>query len=103
MTKKLITTEGAIGALEITSDNFILLHDYFATVLNVAKDLMEESKKMGEPLSREECAGRVLMVTMMEMEKYASEHEDFIQELLISEQMKVDAKTKSSTLDAMYG
>lgn len=58
---------------------------------------------MGKPLSREECAGRVLMVTMMEMEKYASEHEDFIQELLIAKQMEETAKAKPSILDAMYG
>lgn len=103
MTDNIITTEGAIGALKITTDNFILLHDYFATVLNVAKDLMEESEKMGTPLSREECAGRVLMVTMLEMEKYASEHEDFVQELLISKKMEEANKMRKSYSDTMYG
>ena len=93
------------GVISVRRDHFLLVHDYFAMVLNTALNIMEESMKMGSPLSREECAGRILMVTMLQMEEFSKSNPDAIEEMIVAAQMLEDKTSQRSGLgcDAMYG
>ena len=93
------------GILTVERDHFLLVHDYFAVVLNAAQELAQKSKELGEPLSREECAGRVLMVAMLQMEQFAHENPDTIEEMMMDVKMRDEAvhRNVSHTLDTMYG
>lgn len=90
------------GAISIRAKDFLVVHDYFAEVLNIAQRLSDMSDKVGsEHLSREECAGRILMVTMLQMEKIREENPDLIEELMVAAKM---AETENKRhIDAMYG
>lgn len=93
------------GVIAVRRDHFLLVHDYFAMVLNNAQRLSEESEKMGKPLSREECAGRILMVTMIQMEEFKDSNPDAIEEMIVAAQMQDEQvnRTVSHANDAMFG
>lgn len=96
-----IKMEGMAGLIEIKADEFIALHDFMATVLNTAQDLAKKSEDFGKRLTMEECAGRVLVVTMMEMDKYVQQNPDAIEEMLVSKHLEESRRNSAS--DAMYG
>lgn len=97
-----IDGEKITGAIKIRTKDFIMVHDYFAEILNMAQELSELSETIGdERLSREECAGRLMMVTMMQMETLAHENPDLMEELKIAATMADKAQSKS--IDTMYG
>lgn len=106
MKEKIEENDGKLcGIITVERDHFLLVHDYFAVVLNAAQELAQKSKELGEPLSREECAGRLLMVAMIQMEQYAHENPDSIEEMMMDVKMREAAvhKNVSHTLDTMYG
>ena len=100
-----INDDEVCGVIAVRRDHFLLVHDYFAMVLNHAQRLSDESQKMGKPLSREECAGRILMVTMVQMEEFKDNNPDAIEEMIVAAQMQDDQLNRivSHANDAMYG
>lgn len=90
------------GAIKVPRDHFIVLHDFMAEMLNTAKRLSELSDEVGdEHLSMEECAGRMMVVTVMEMDEYTQKNPEFLEELLVAESLK--DRPKARAIDTMYG
>lgn len=106
MNEKMEMNENEVcGVITVRRDHFLLIHDYFAMVLNNAQKLADESKRMGTPLSREECAGRLMMVAMIQMEEFKEQNPDAIEEMIVAAHMQEDAANRvvSHANDAMYG
>ena len=90
------------ATIRIPRDHFITLHDFMAEMLNTAKKLSEMSDRIGEEhLSMEECAGRMMVVTVLEMDEYTKKNPDALEELMVSEIMKKQPKAYAT--DRMYG
>lgn len=99
--EKIALGEGEIkGLINVPREYFIILHDYMAEVLNTANKLSIASEATGDNLSREECAGRILTITVIEMDKYAESNPDVMEELLTAEMFR---KGPKAHVDTMYG
>lgn len=89
------------GMIQIRRKDFLLVHDYFAMVLNLANEAHEASEAIKNPLSMEECAGRILVVTMMQMESLKEKDPELIEELMVAATMAEN--TGKRHIDTMYG
>lgn len=102
--EKMTETDDCIGgAISIEKKHVVIVHDYFAEVLNLAQHLVEEAEKQHIDITREECAGRILMVSMMYLEKYCSNHPDEVEELLVSAHLERQKGQAKDWNDAMFG
>ena len=90
------------GAIRIPREHFIMVHDFMAEILNTAKKLSEVSDRLGEEhLTMEECAGRLMVVTVLEMDEYVKNNPDTLEEMMVAESLKDQPRARAA--DTMYG
>lgn len=92
---------GEASMLNIPREHFILAHDLFAMVLNAAQEMSRCKDNEEEGLSMEEIAGRMLVVTVLEMDKAVKENPEMLEEALMS--LHLQEAQKQRHLDTMYG
>lgn len=95
-----IVMRGPFGEVQVNRDHFILLHDYFSSVLNTARQMERESE---EGITMEEHAGRILMVTVAMMNDWVEANPDALEEMVVSLEMGEKAKAPKNYNDAMFG
>jgi len=88
------------GIIRIEAKDFVKLHNYFAEILNAGCELSKIGDSMGKKITMEECAGRLLVVTMAQMEKFAESNPELMEELLISHNLE---NSNERHCDMMYG